>query len=191
MHMHPDHVHLTVVNTPLGLYEWLVMPMGLKNAPAIHQWWVTAALRELIGKFCHIYLNDIVIWSNSLEEHEKNVHTVLNALHAAKLYVNPDKTSLFCTEIDFLGHHISTCGIEADNKKVDRILNWLQPKSTSEVRGFLGLVHYIAAFLPSLADHTGILTELTYLLSLQQKNLKGIFHCGHVNIKLHLIPLRE
>ena len=152
---------------------------------------MTAALRELIRKFCHIYLDDIVIWSNSLEEHEKNIRAVLNALCTAKLYVNPDKTSLFCTKIDFLGHHISTRGIEADNKKVDRILNWPQPKSTSEVRGFLGLVHYIAAFLPSLADHTGILTELTYLLSLQQKNLKGIFHCGHVNIKLHLIPLRH
>ena len=159
--MHPDHVHLTAVNTPLGLYEWLVMPMGLKNAPAIHQRRVTAALRELIGKICHIYLDDIVIWSASLDEHERNVRAVLNALRTAKLYVNPDKTHLFCTEIDFLGHHISTRGIEADNKKVDRILNWPQPKSTSEVRGFLGLVRYIAAFLPTLAVHTGVLTELT------------------------------
>jgi len=161
MHMHPDHVHLTVVNTPFRLYEQLVMPMGLKNTPTIHQRWVTATLRELIGKFCHIYLNDIVIWSNSLEEHKKKLCAVLNTLRTTKLYVNPDKTHLFCTKIDFLGHHISTHSIEADNKKVDRILNWPQPKSTSEVRGFLGLVHYIATFLPSLADHTGILTELT------------------------------
>ena len=78
----------------------------------------------------------------------------------ARLYGNSDKTHLFCTEINFLECHISTCGIEADNKKVDRILNWPQPKSTSEVRGFLGLVHYIAAFLPTLADHMGILTKL-------------------------------
>ena len=63
-HMNPDHVHLTAVNMPLGLYEWLVMPMGLKNAPAIHQRCVTAVLRELIGKFCHVYLDDIVIWPN-------------------------------------------------------------------------------------------------------------------------------
>ena len=159
--MHPDHVHLTAVNTPLGLYKWLVMPMGLKNAPAIHQRRVTAALRHLIGKFCHIYLDDIVIWSNSLEEHERNVRAVLDALHAARLYVNPEKTNLFCTEIDFLGHHISTRGIEADNKKVDRILNWPQPKNATEVRGFLGLVRYIAAFLPALADHSGVLSELT------------------------------
>ena len=159
--MHPDHVHLTAVNTPLGLYEWLVMPMGLKNAPAIHQCRVTAALRTLIGNICHIYLDDIVIWSNSLEEHERNVRTVLEALRTARLYVNPEKTHLFCTEIDFLGHHISEHGIEADNKKVEKVLNWPVPKSATEVRGFLGLVRYIAAFLPLLADHTGILTELT------------------------------
>jgi len=126
----------------------------------IHQQCVTAVLRELIGKFCHVYLDDIVIWSNTLDEHEWNIRTVLNALRVARLYVNPDKTHLFCTEINFLGHHISAHSIEADNKKVDRILNWLQPKTTSEVRGFLGLVCYIAAFLPTLADHMGVLTQL-------------------------------
>jgi len=98
---------------------------------------------------------------NTLDEQEQNICAVLNALHVARLYVNLDKTHLFCAEINFLGHHISTHGIEADNKKVDRILNWPQPKTTSEVRGFLGLVHYIAAFLPTLADHTGLLTKLT------------------------------
>ena len=159
--MHPDHVHLTAVNMLLGLYEWLVMPMGLKNAPAIHQRWVTAALISLIGKICHIYLDDIVIWSNSLEEHVRNVCAVLSALRAVRLYVNPDKTHLFCMEIDFLGHHISALSIEADNKKTDRVLNWPVPKSATEVRGFLGLVRYIATFLPSIAHHTGVLSELT------------------------------
>lgn len=96
----PEHIHLTAVNTPLGLYEWLVMPMGLKNAPAIHQRRVTAALRHLIGKICHIYLDDIVIWSQNLEEHERNIREVLKALREARLYVNPEKTHLFCMEID-------------------------------------------------------------------------------------------
>lgn len=89
------------------------------------------------------------------------MRTVLEALCVAHLYVNPENTHLFCMEIDFLGHHISTRGIEADNKKVSRIMNWPQLKSSSEERGFLGLVCYIAAFLLALADHTGILTELT------------------------------
>jgi hypothetical protein len=159
--MHPDHVHLTAVNTPLGLYEWLVMPMGLKNSPSIHQRRVTAALRPLIGRICHIYLDDIVIWSNSLEEHDRNVRSVLNAVRSSKLYVNPKKTKLFCTEIDFLGHHISALGIEADTKKVDKILSWPIPSSSTQARSFLGLVRYISAFLPNLAEHTHVLTELT------------------------------
>ena len=75
--MHPEDIPLTAVNTPLGLYEWLVMPMGLKNAPSIHQHRVTSALRKYLGKICHIYLDDIVIWSNSIEEHEKNVRLIL------------------------------------------------------------------------------------------------------------------
>ena len=159
--MQPEHVPLTAVNTPLRLYEWLVMPMGLKNAPAIHQRHVTAALREHLGKFCHIYLDDIVIWSQTLDEHVRNVKAVLDALRKSRLYVNPDKTNLFCLEIDFLGHHISSRGIEADEKKADRIINWPIPKSTTDVRSFLGLVRYLADFLPSLAEFTGILTELT------------------------------
>lgn len=138
--MDPQCIHLTAVNTPLGLYEWLVMPMGLKNAPAIHQRRVTSALRELLGKICHIYLDDIVIWSQTLAEHEENVQRVLKALRDARLYVNLEKTHLFCAEINFLGHHISACGIEADEKKAECIVNWPIPKSATETRSFLGLV---------------------------------------------------
>jgi hypothetical protein len=64
--VHLDDLHLTAVTMPLGLYEWLAMPMGLCNSPAIHQRHMTAALREYIGKFCHIYLDDIVIWSQDV-----------------------------------------------------------------------------------------------------------------------------
>jgi len=122
---------------------------------------VTLALRLYIGKICHIYLDDIAIWSNSIDDHEKNVSTILQALWDARLYVNPEKTHLFCLEINFLGHHISPQGMEADPKKADCILAWPKPKSATNVHVFLGLVHYLAAFLPSLAEHTGILMELT------------------------------
>ena len=85
----------------------------------------------------------------------------MKCLRDAQSYVNPDKTHLFCLEIDFLGHHISSRGIEADNKKANQIVDWLVPKSMTETRSFLGLVRYLADFLPSLAEYTGILTELT------------------------------
>lgn len=136
--------------------------MGLKNAPSIHQCQVTTTLRIHIGKICHIYLDDIVIWSQTIEEHIRNVCMILQALKDTHLFFNPKKTKLFCTEIDFLGHHISTWGIEVSTAKTDRIMDWPIPNSATEVRGFLGLIRYISSFLPNLADHTSVLTELTY-----------------------------
>jgi hypothetical protein len=93
--VHPDDVHLTAVTMPLGLYEWLAMPMGLQNSPAIHQHHMTAALHEYIGKICHIYLDDIVIWSNSIREHAKHIDLVMKALWKASLYCNPKKCKFF------------------------------------------------------------------------------------------------
>ena len=95
-----------------------------------------------------------------VNEHEHKVCLILQVLREARLYINPDKTNLFCLEIDFLGHHISSHGIEGDGKKADQIINWPLPKSATDVRSSLGLVRYLADYLPTLADHTGILTEL-------------------------------
>jgi hypothetical protein len=89
--VHPDDVHLTAVTMPLGLYEWLVMPMGLRNSPAIHQRRMISALREYIGKICHIYLDDIVIWSNTVTEHVKHTDLIMTALCEARLYCNCKK----------------------------------------------------------------------------------------------------
>ena len=69
--IHPDDIHKTAVTTPFSTYEWCVMPMGLHNSPAIHQHRVTNVLCPFIGKICHIYLDDIIIWSNSMEEHRE------------------------------------------------------------------------------------------------------------------------
>jgi hypothetical protein len=158
--MHPDDVHLTAVSMPFRLYEWLVMPMGLRNSPAIHQRRVTKALQSLIGKICHIYLDDIIIWSDTVEDHIRDVRTVFAALKAAKLYINEKKTNLFQTELKFLGHKISARGIEADEKKADTILAWPVPKTATQTRAFIGLVRYLSAFLPGLATHTGALADL-------------------------------
>jgi hypothetical protein len=137
------------------------MLQGLRNAPSVQQRQVTAALREHIGKICHVYLDDIVIWSDNVEEHAKHVQIVFDALRANGLYCNENKTKLFCHEICFLGHHISARGIQPDESKVERIKHWPQPKTSTNVRAFLGVVRYIARFLPNLAAHTEVLTRLT------------------------------
>src|SRR5271154_6759610 len=122
------------------------MPMGLRNSLATHQRRVTLALKEYIRKICHVYLDDIVIWSQTLDEHKQNVSKIMEALCAAELFCSVKKSNLFMTEMDLLGHHISARGIEADNSKVERIINWLRPTKAKHVRAFLGLVRYIADF---------------------------------------------
>jgi len=119
--------------TPFRLYEFIMMLMGGHNAPATHQCCMCATLHAHIGKICHIYLDDIIIWSRSLSEHKQNVTTVLEALWATNLYCSPKKTELFCTSLKFLGHHISSMGIEADAGKVTRILDWPIPSMASDV----------------------------------------------------------
>jgi hypothetical protein len=139
--MHPDDVRYTAVHTPWGLYEWLVMPQGGCNAPPTHQCWVTEALRHLIGKICHVYVDNIIIWSDTIEEHKQDVDTVMDALQAAKPFCNPKKSLFFATKIEFLGHVISGCGVFADPKKAERILSWPQSTNASvHVCRFLGLV---------------------------------------------------
>lgn len=159
--MKPSDIPLTAVTTPFGMYEWCVMPMGLRNAPAIHQRHVNRALQKYIGKFCHIYLDDIIIWSNSIDEHMKHSRLILQALKDNGLYCNLKKTKLFQTEVNFLGHTINRAGIHPDDKKIERIMNWPILTSAKEVRQFLGLVRYLAAFLLQLARHTAILNKLT------------------------------
>src|ERR1700734_1179851 len=99
--IHPDDIHLTAVTMLFSLYEWLAMSMGLRNSPPIYQRCMTAALRDLIGKICHVYLDNIIIWSNSVTEHAVHVRQVLEALRKAKLYCNPQKCHFFLLEVDF------------------------------------------------------------------------------------------
>ena len=103
--VHLDNIHLIAIRTPWGLYEWTVMPMGGSNAPAMRQRRMTDALRHLIGKICHVYLDDIIIWSQTLEEHEENVIKVLRRMssRSSKLFAPQSFTAIptkpFCSRL--------------------------------------------------------------------------------------------
>ena len=86
--VHPDDVPLMAVTTPFRLYEWVVMPMGLKNALPIHQQWMTTALHDYISQFCHVYIDDMVIWSDNLVKHQRHVDIIMEAIQQAQLYLN-------------------------------------------------------------------------------------------------------
>ncbi|SGY15905.1 BQ5605_C012g06696 [Microbotryum silenes-dioicae] len=138
----------TVAATPWGLFKWVVMPMGLSNAPATHQRRVNKALSSLIGKSCFAYLDNITIFSDTMEDHQTHAKEVLEALRRADLYCLPKKTELFRTSCNFLGHVISRNGIAADQLKVERIVEWPE-------RHF-NAINAIVTLLPCLKpiDHT-------------------------------------
>ncbi|GAA5996635.1 hypothetical protein JCM11641_001947, partial [Rhodosporidiobolus odoratus] len=137
------------------------MPQGLCNAPATHQARVNEALRHLVGVCCQAFVDDVIIYSNTLDEHERNCRAVLSALRDAGLYCSKKKTDLFSLRTEFLGHVISRDGIEADPSKVEKIKHWTRPRTVTQVRGFLGIVQYLRKFIPQLAEHTAVLTPLT------------------------------
>jgi hypothetical protein len=139
------------------------MPQGLCNAVASFQRYMRWVLREYLGVFCEVYLDDILIYSNSLEEHERNVRLILETLRRHGLVASKSKTRLFADRIEFLGHFISSKGIEPDPSKLDKITKFPTPCSSEDIKSFLGLVNYLAMFdfVPGLADQSAVLTDLT------------------------------
>ncbi|GAA5825846.1 hypothetical protein JCM11251_000024 [Rhodosporidiobolus azoricus] len=159
--MAEEDIEKTAIKTPWGLFEWTVMPQGLCNALATHQGRVNKALRHLIRVCCQAFVDDVIIYSMTLEAHEQNCRAVLKALQDAGLYCSRKKTDLFSLRTEFLGHVISREGIEADPSKIETIKNWAKPSTVTQVRGFLGIVQYLRKFIPQLAEHTAVLTPLT------------------------------
>jgi hypothetical protein len=118
-------------------------------------------LRNYIGKFCAVYIDDIAIWSDSVKQHAEHVRLILGALRAAGICASIKKSVLFADEIHFLGHIVSSRGVEPAETKVDKILIARAPSSPSDIKQFLGLVNYIAQFLPSLSEWSTVLSHLT------------------------------
>jgi len=120
-------------------------------------------LREYIGKFCAVYLDDIAIFSNSVEEHKQHVHLILQALRNHGITASSEKSTLFADRIEFLGHFVSSRGLEADPAKLEKIAQWPAPTTATQITEFNGLVNYLAAFdfIPGLAEQSAVLTDLT------------------------------
>jgi hypothetical protein len=154
-------VHKTSVRTPLGSYEFLVMPFGLTNAPATFQKFMESALRPFLMKFCMVYIDDIIIYSKTAEEHMEHIRLVLEALDKEKIKIKLSKCNFFRTSLDFLGHVISRNGIKPQPKKIEAIQKWPQPTSVNEVQQFMGMVNYYRRHINNLANMSAPLTDIT------------------------------
>ncbi|RXW12480.1 hypothetical protein EST38_g13373 [Candolleomyces aberdarensis] len=124
----------TAFRTPLGLYEYLVMPFGLSNAPSVFQAFIQDTLRDFLGVFCVVYLDDILIFSRTQEEHDEQVKLILDRLKNARLYANPQKCEFDKSEVEYLGYIIGADGIKMNPKKLATISEWPTPRSSHDVQ---------------------------------------------------------
>ena len=162
------HEEKTAFLTRYGLYEYVVMPFGLCNAPGTFQAFINEVLREYLDVFCTAYLDDILIYSDTIEDHTSHVNAVLQKLHENKMYLDIYKCDFHVKEIKYLGLIITTEGLRMDQTKVDTIQQWKAPRCTKDVQAFLGFANFYRRFIFAYSKIAAPLTELTK--SSQQKD---------------------
>lgn len=159
--IHPDDIHKTAFSTPHQHYEFGRMPFGLKNAPPTFQRLMNKVLVDMIGRGVFVYMDDIVVYSKTFEEHIAKIKELFIRLRKAGLQLQPDKCHLFLKEINYLGHIISANGVRPDPKKTDAVEKFPAPNSVKKVREFLGLTGYYRRFIDNYAK---VSKPLTFLL---------------------------
>ena len=142
-----------------GLYEWLVMPFGLSNAPSTFMRLMNQVLRPFIGSFVVVYFDDILIYSESKKEHLEHVRLVLQVLQDNQLYINLKKCTFSTNKLLFLGFIVGEEGIQVDEKKVRAIRDWPAPTSVTEVRSFHGLATFYRRFIRDFSTITAPIIE--------------------------------
>jgi hypothetical protein len=151
----------TTFRTRYGLYEYTVMSFGLTNSPAYFMYLMNKMFMEYLNKFVVVFINDILIFSKTEEEHEKHLRMVLEKLRSNQLYAKFSKCEFWLTEVAFLRHVISTGGVSVDPSKVKDVLNWMPHTNALEIQSFLGLAGYYHRFIK---DSSKIAKPMTSLL---------------------------
>lgn len=151
----------TAFRTKYGHYEYMVMPFGLTNAPAQFQAYMNQALVGLIDVICIVYLDDILIFSDSEEEHVAHVKEVLQRLRDAKLYVKLSKCEWHTQRTEYLGYIVTPEGISIDPERVKTITEWPRPQTVRDIRVFIGFMNYYRRFIAGFSKLALPLTQLT------------------------------
>jgi hypothetical protein len=150
----------TAFSTKYGLYEYLVMSFGLTNAPAYFMYLMNSVFMPELDKFMVVFIDDILVYSKSKEEHAGHLHVVLQRLREHRLYAKLSKCDFWLKEIKFLGHTISQAGIAVDPDKVQEVMNWKPPTTVRQIRSFLGLAGYYRRFIPDFSRIAKPMTEV-------------------------------
>jgi Reverse transcriptase (RNA-dependent DNA polymerase) len=157
----PEDVHKTVFATIFRTFISHVMQQGDCNAPSTFQRSMNPTFHEFIRIFLHAYLDDLFVYSDTVEEHQQHLKKVFAWLHECKYYVRAEKCELFAERVDCLGHMIDDKGLHADADKMAKIREWNRPHNYNDVQRFLGLVQYLAHFLPDILAYMGPLVGMT------------------------------
>ncbi|WVZ50490.1 hypothetical protein U9M48_001736 [Paspalum notatum var. saurae] len=156
-----EDIPKTAFSTRYGLYEYLVMSFGLTNAPAFFMYMMNSVFMNELDKFVVVFIDDILVYSKSEEEHEEHLRTVLTRLREHQLYAKFSKCAFWLREVSFLGHILSEKGVAVDPSKVEDVLNWKQPETVTEIRSFLGLAGYYRRFIKDFSKTAKPMTSLT------------------------------
>ncbi|GBG68169.1 hypothetical protein CBR_g2720 [Chara braunii] len=145
--VHPDDQYKTAFRTRYGHYEFIVMPFGLTNAPATFQRCMNDLFRPWLDRFVVVYLDDILVFSRTLQEHQGHLRQVLEKLREANFKINAKKCEWAKTQVLYLGHVLDRDGIKPEDNKIAAIRDWPTPRTLTELWSFLGLANYYRKFV--------------------------------------------
>lgn len=154
-------IEKTAINTKYGQFEYLVMPMGLCNAPATSVTLMSSVLKEFIDHFCVVYMDDILIYSKWKDEHYKHLELILGRLDQHKLYASPNQSTFMQQDVEFWGVIINRTGISVNPEKAKAVKKWPIRKNERDVKVFMGLINIFRRFIPNLRSIAKPLTKLT------------------------------
>ncbi|GBG80198.1 hypothetical protein CBR_g30564 [Chara braunii] len=158
--IHPNDCYKSAFKTRYGHFEWVVTPFGLTNAPATFQAAMTKEFRAMLDRFVLVYLDDILVYSRTLEDHLGHLRRVLETLCRAKYKANRDKCEFVRQELEYLDHFITPEGIRPLSDKIQAIQEWPEPRNVMHIRLFLGLVGYYQRFIKGYSKIAANLTKL-------------------------------
>ncbi|RZB69283.1 Transposon Tf2-11 polyprotein [Glycine soja] len=156
-----EDIPKTAFRTRYDHYEYLVMPFGVTNAPGVFMDYMNKVFYPYLDSFVVVFIDGILVYSKTREEHEEHLRIVLHTLRDRQLYAKLSKCEFWLEKVSFLGHVVSQGGIAIDPSKIEAVLEWESPKSVFEIRSFLGLAGYYRRFIEGFSKLALPLTKLT------------------------------